>query len=39
MYIYKNKDVFSGNWLGGKKHGQGTYVFNTTGMKYIGQWY
>jgi radial spoke head protein 1 len=36
MYIYANKDVFSGNWHNNKKHGQGTYVFNATGMKYIG---
>lgn len=38
MFIYPNKDIFSGNWLNGKKHGQGTYVFNATGMKYIGEW-
>ena len=38
MCIYPNKDIFSGNWLNGKKHGHGTYVFNATGMKYIGQW-
>lgn len=36
MFIYQNKDIFSGNWLNGKKHGKGTYVFNATGMKYIG---
>jgi hypothetical protein len=38
MFIYPNKDIFSGNWLNGRKHGQGTYVFNATGMKYIGEW-
>lgn len=36
MYIYPNKDVYSGQWTCGKKHGNGTYVFNATGMKYIG---
>jgi len=39
MYIYPNKDVYSGEWKNGKKHGQGTYVFSATGMKYIGEWY
>ena len=38
MFVYPNKDIYSGNWLKGKKHGQGTYVFNATGMKYIGEW-
>ena len=35
--IYANKDVYSGQWKGGKKDGQGTYVFNETGMKYVGE--
>lgn len=39
MYIYVNKDVYSGEWKNGKKHGHGTYVFSATGMKYIGEWY
>lgn len=38
MFIYPNKDIYSGYWLNGKKHGLGTYVFNATGMKYIGKW-
>lgn len=38
MFVYPNKDIYSGNWLKGKKHGQGTYVFNATGMKYVGNW-
>lgn len=38
MYIYQNKDIYSGNWLNSKKHGHGTYVFTATGMKYIGEW-
>lgn len=36
MYIFKNKDVYSGGWVKGKKHGNGTYVFNETAMKYVG---
>lgn len=39
MFIYPNKDVYSGQWNNGRKHGQGTYVFNATGMKYIGEWF
>ena len=35
--IYANKDVYSGQWKGGKKDGQGTYIFNETGMKYVGE--
>lgn len=38
MLTYPNKDIYSGNWKSGKKHGQGTYVFNATGMKYVGEW-
>jgi radial spoke head protein 1 len=39
MFIYPNKDVYSGSWLAGRKHGQGTYVFNATSMKYVGEWF
>lgn len=39
MFIYPNKDVYSGQWVNGKKHGQGTYVFNATAMKYVGEWF
>lgn len=39
MYIYANKDVYSGGWANGKKHGTGTYVFNATSMKYVGEWF
>ena len=35
--IYVNKDIYSGQWKNGKKDGQGTYIFNDTGMKYVGQ--
>merc|ERR1719498_776522 len=35
---YPNNDVYSGLWLNDKKHGVGTYVFNTTKYKFIGDW-
>ena len=35
---YVNQDVYSGNWKDGEKHGQGTYVFFETGMKFVGKW-
>lgn len=38
MFVYPNKDIYSGQWANGKKHGEGTYVFSATGMKYIGNW-
>lgn len=39
MFIYPNKDVYSGDWAAGRKHGKGTYVFNATSMKYVGEWF
>ncbi len=30
MFTYINKDIYSGNWKNGKKHGQGTYVYFDT---------
>ena len=33
---YVNKDIYSGNWKNGKKDGKGTYIFNDTGMKFVG---
>ena len=35
---YTNKDVYSGNWSMGNKDGQGTYVFFSTSMKFVGTW-
>ncbi len=34
--IYTNKDIHSGQWKNGNKDGQGTYIINDTGMKYVG---
>lgn len=39
MFIYANKDVYSGKWTANRKHGEGTYVFNATGMKFVGKWF
>jgi len=35
---YANGDVYSGMWKEGKKDGVGTYVFNTTKYKFVGDW-
>lgn len=37
VITYVNKDVYEGNFLNGKKHGQGTYHYKTGG-KYKGEW-
>lgn len=39
MFIYANKDVYSGKWAENRKHGEGTYVFNATSMKFVGKWF
>ena len=33
---YLNGDIYSGQWKLGKKDGKGTYIFNQTGMKFVG---
>ena len=33
---YVNQDIYSGNWANGKKDGQGTYIFQRTGEKFVG---
>ena len=35
--IYENKDIYSGQWKFGKKDGKGSYIFNDTGMKFVGE--
>tara|TARA_B110000285_G_C14754684_1_gene436795 strand:- start:56 stop:382 length:327 start_codon:yes stop_codon:yes gene_type:complete len=35
--IYVNQDIYSGKWKNGKKDGQGTYIFEATKMKFVGQ--
>ena len=35
--IYTNKDIYSGMWKNGKKDGKGTYIFNDTKMKFVGE--
>jgi radial spoke head protein 1 len=38
VFKYLNKDIYSGSWKHGKKDGKGAYIFNDTGMKFIGEW-
>ena len=33
---YENGDIYSGQWANGKKEGQGAYIFDKTGSKFIG---
>jgi hypothetical protein len=33
VFTYKNKDIYSGSWMYGKKHGMGTFIFAATKMK------
>ncbi len=35
MFTYQNKDIYSGMWANGKKHGKGTYVYNSTNCRVI----
>jgi hypothetical protein len=35
MFTYHNKDIYSGLWANGKKHGKGTYVYNSTNCRVI----
>ena len=45
MFTYLNKDIYSGNWKNGKKHGKGTYVYYDTQSRvfklfqYTGEFY
>lgn len=34
--VYKSKDEYMGNWLDGKKHGKGIYIWRDNSM-YIGE--
>ena len=36
VMIYVNQDIYSGEWKNGYKDGKGTYIFNDTGMKFVG---
>jgi hypothetical protein len=38
VFIYPNGDVYSGWWRDGKKHGNGTYIFKESKMKFKGTW-
>ena len=38
-YIYKNGDIYEGNWKNNKKEGKGVYYFNQKGEKYKGNFF
>ena len=38
MFVYANKDRYSGQWREDLRHGQGTYVFEATKFKLKGKW-
>ena len=35
----KTKDLYSGSWKNGLKHGKGTFIFYDTKMKLVGDWF
>lgn len=35
--VYANGERFEGDWVHGKRHGQGTYTY-ADGSVYTGQW-
>lgn len=37
-YQYKNGDTYAGQWMFGKKNGQGVYTYAATKMKLMGAW-
>ena len=38
-YTYKKtKDIYSGTWLNGKKHGNGRYEFGADQSMFVGVW-
>jgi len=37
-FTYANKDVYTGQWRAGKKHGAGTYCYAGDGTKLVGTW-
>lgn len=39
MFIFANKDYYSGEWRNGLKNGHGTYVINENNIKLTGNWF
>jgi len=37
-FTYASKDIYVGEWQGGKKHGKGSYSYAKDGTKLIGDW-
>ena len=38
LFFYVNRDRYSGKWWQGMKHGEGTYIIDSSGMKLKGNW-
>ncbi|CDJ50019.1 hypothetical protein, conserved [Eimeria brunetti] len=36
--VYRNGDVYEGEWLAGQKHGEGSYRFSADGSVLSGRW-
>ena len=39
LFMYPNKDRYSGEWKNGLKHGKGTYIFQEPFLKMAGNWF
>lgn len=37
-FTYANGDMYVGQWVAGKKHGRGKYIYARDGTKLIGDW-
>lgn len=37
-FTYVNGDSYTGQWVAGKKHGQGCYMYAKDGTKLVGEW-
>lgn len=37
-YIYPNGDSYEGEWSNNLRHGEGTYIFSSSGARYVGTW-
>ena len=38
MYYYSNVDIYKGEWVNGKPHGEGNYIYNGNKGVYKGNW-
>ena len=37
-YTYKNKDIYAGNWIEGKRNGRGKMTYTKDKEWYDGEW-